>query len=415
MSRPGSARRFAIGLSLLLPSLQCSAGGGGSSGADVGAGPEPGALPSTGVTPTGSGSGVLLGDEGAAVDSNGNPLNIGSEQLCDGVDENQNDIIDDVDRGRDGLCDCLNIGFLGALASDAGDQTGAFEAWLEERSDVPVTHIGARDTLTPELLRDLQVLVIGNVSERNASGGFAAAELDALRQWVEVEGGGLMSLAGYTARDADVVPTNALLAPFGLAYDHQGRGAGVLGMGQAPPVLVRGIVAPEHPVLDGISVLGVYFGYPVTGDGDVLLSEGTFNLAIAKTLGAGRVLAFADEWVTQDALWLPMADRPLTPCEQACTQCTMQCVQCDQQCADCQLQPCQGGQPAPAGGTCARGCDQACSACSANCQTCEQTCADCSALEQRDQLDIPRFWLNAMRWLTPANECQVPVPPRVVF
>lgn len=394
------------GFVLLACSVDCSAGGG--EGAGVGSGG-----PGT-VLPGGSGEdpGVIFDDNGMAVDSNGNPLNIGSEVACDGVDDNNNGIIDDVDRGRDGLCDCLRIGFLGALASDAGTMTGAFQAWLEERSDVPVKQIGARETLTADLLRDLQVLVVGNVADRANAGGFPPAEIEALRQWVDAEGGGLMTLAGYTARDADVAPTVSLLGPFGMGYDYQGRGPGVLGTG-APPMLVRGLVAPEHPTLDGITVLGVYYAYPVQGDGQVLVNEAGFNLAMAKAVGTGHVLAFSDEWITQDALWYPMMNRPLTPCEQGCTQCTSQCVQCDQQCASCQLEPCQGGQPA--GATCVRGCDQACQMCSANCQTCEQTCADCSALEQRDQLDIPRFWLNVMRWLTPANECQVPVPPRVVF
>jgi hypothetical protein len=394
------------GFILLACSIDCSAGGG--EGAGVG-NDGPGT-----VLPGGSGDdpGVIFNDDGQAVDSNGNPINIGSEAACDGVDDNNNGIIDDVDRGRDGLCDCLRIGFLGSLASDAGTMTGAFQAWLEERSDVPVKLIGARETLTADLLRDLQVLVVGNVADRANAGGFPPAEIEALRQWVDVEGGGLMTLAGYTARDADVAPTVALLGPFGMSYDFQGRGPGVLGTG-APPMLVRGLVAPEHPTLTGITVLGVYYAYPVLGDGQVLVSEAGFNLAMVKTVGMGHVFAFADEWITQDALWYPMMNRPLTPCEQGCTQCTNQCVQCDQQCATCQLEPCQGGQPA--GGTCVRGCDQACQMCTANCQTCEQTCATCSALEQRDQLDIPRFWLNVMRWLTPANECQVPVPPRVVF
>lgn len=406
MSRACFSYPRLAGFVLLACSIDCSAGGG--EGAGVGNG-DPGT-----VLPGGSGNdpGVIFNDDGQAVDSNGNPINIGSEAACDGVDDNNNGIIDDVDRGRDGLCDCLRIGFLGALASDAGNMTGAFQAWLEERSDVPVKQIGARETLTADLLRDLQVLVVGNVADRANAGGFPPAEIEALRQWVDVEGGGLMTLAGYTARDADVAPTVSLLAPFGLGYDYQGRGPGVLGTG-APPMLVRGLVAPEHPTLAGITVLGVYYAYPVQGDGQVLVSESGFNLAMAKTVGTGHVFAFSDEWITQDALWYPMMNRPLTPCEQSCTQCTSQCVQCDTQCASCQLEPCQGGQPA--GGTCVRGCDQACQMCSANCQTCEQACTDCSALEQRDQLDIPRFWLNVLRWLTPANECQVPVPPRVVF
>jgi hypothetical protein len=424
MNRGWALARAANGMALCLAvvgssfaTAGCSAGGSGSGGTEVG-GPSAGGSPT--LPPASPGSpgdpdrGFLIGDGTPAVDSNGNPVNIGTEVACDGVDDNLNGIIDDVDKGKDGLCDCLRIGFLGNFASDAGNRTGAFESWLEERSDVPVTHIGARDTLTPELLRELQVLVIGNLSERANGAGYAPAEVDALRQWVEVDAGGMMSLAGYTAREQDILPTVALLAPTGLSYDYAGRGPGVMGVG-APPVLTRGIVAADHATLAGISVMGVYNAYPVIGDGTVLIREGNFNLAMAKTLGAGHVFAFSDEWITQDALWFPMMNRPLTPCQQSCNQCNMQCTSCDQQCAACQLQPCQGGQQVPDGGTCARGCDQACQSCSGNCGTCEQACAACSALEPMGELDIPRFWLNVLSWLTPSNECQVPVPLEIVF
>jgi hypothetical protein len=407
----------ALGGVLLQATAGCSAGGGagsGSVGSESAAGGSP-TLPRPGNgTPSGTTQGVLIGDGSEAVDSNGNPVNIGSEVACDGIDENDNGVIDDVDKGRDGLCDCLRIGFLGDFASDAGNRTGAFESWLEERSDVPVTHIGAGDTLTAELLEGLQVIVIGNLSQRANGTPYAPAEVDVLRQWVEVGAGGLMSLAGYTARENDIVPTVTLLAPTGLSYDYMGRGPGVLGTG-APPMLTRGIVAANHPALAGITAMGIYNAYPVVGDGEVLIRDGNFNLAMAKTFGVGNVFAFSDEWITQDALWAPMLNRPLTPCQQSCNQCSMQCTSCDQQCAACQLQPCQGGQAAPDGGTCVRGCDQACQACSGNCQTCESACAACSALEQDDKLDIPRFWLNTLRWLTPANECQVPVPIEIVF
>jgi len=351
-------------------------------------------------------------DDQSLVDANGKPRNVGSESACDGIDENMNGIVDDVDKGKDGLCDCLHIGFLGELASDAGNNTGAFETWLNARSDVPVKHVGARDTLTPEVLADLQVIVIGNLRQRGSS-GFSAAEIDAFSQWIQ-NGGGVISLAGYTANPNDMIPTVALLQPTGLSYDYQGRGPGVLGTG-APPVIVHGIAAPDHPTVAGIHALGVYNAYPVTGDGQVIVREGTFNLAMAKEVGAGHVYAFSDEWITQDLLWSPLT-RPQTPCQQGCTQCTNQCSNCETQCSNCQLQPCEGGQQAAgAGATCRRGCDQACTQCQTNCQTCQQTCTSCSALAQDDTLDIPRFWLNVIRWLTPANECQVPVPDVIVY
>jgi hypothetical protein len=400
-------------------SLQsCSAGG--TAQKSVGVEDAPGQapqLPASSPAQSGgpnSGAGFMIDDQ-ALIDANGKPINVGSETVCDGIDENNNGITDDVDKGRDGLCDCLHIDFLDALTSDAGNRTDAFETWLEARSDVPVAHIGARDTITADALKDLQVLVIGNLAERRSAGGYSAAEVEALQQWIQVDGGGLMSLAGYTSTEQDITPTVALLAPTGLSYDYQSRGSGVFNMVVGPPpAIVHGIVAPDHPSVEGIQALGVFHAYPVLGDGQVIVRENNFNLAMAKEIGAGHVYAFADEWITQDVLWSPIM-RPLTPCQQSCSQCTNQCSNCDTQCANCQLQPCEGGQQVPEGATCRRGCDQACTQCATNCQTCKTACAACSALEQDDTLDIPRFWLNVIRWLTPVNECQVPVPPTIVY
>lgn len=388
----------------------CSAGGSGSSPTvetDDGSSPPVFDDGRSNTPPPLVGGGGLLG-----VDDSGEPVNVGTELVCDGIDDNGNGIIDDVDVGRDGLCDCLRIGFLGVFASDAGNATGAFESWLEARSSVPITNIGPTQPLTAELLADLQVIVVGNLAQRANAGGFTPAEVQALVEWVQA-GGGLMTLAGYTAREGDIVPTTQLLAPFGLGYDYQGRGAGVLSMG-APPMIVTGIVAPMHPAVENITALGVYAAYPVTGDGETIVREGSFDLAQAKLVGEGRVFAFSDEWITQDRLWLPMQQANQTPCQQRCNQCNNECARCDAQCTQCSLEPCQGGQMPLPGETCARGCDQACTQCSMACTTCEAACAECSALEQQNTLDIPRFWLNVMRWLTPANECQVVIPP-VVF
>lgn len=408
-----------LSLAFLAALQSCSAGG--SAPEDVGVSNGGSGAPVLPPPSTGTGSGTpgqeggFQLDDSQLIDENAPPRDVGGETACDGIDENGNGVVDDVDKGRDGLCDCLNIGFFGALASDNGNTTGAFETWLETRSDVPVTHIGARDTITADLLRPLQVLVIGNLRERG-NAGFSPAELEAFRQWIEVEGGGVMSLAGYTANANDMVPTVALLAPTGISYDYQNRGPGVLGqvMNGPPPVIVNDIVTPDHPSMEGIKAMGVFNAYPVVGDGQVILRSGEFNLAMAKTLGAGHVFVFSDEWITQDVLWSPMA-RPLTQCQQSCNQCNNQCNNCDTNCSNCQLQPCQGGQQPPDGGTCARGCDQACAQCTNNCQTCEAACAACSAQEAEQTLDIPRFWLNTFRWLTPANECQVPVPTTIVY
>jgi hypothetical protein len=418
MRRSSVVAASLLSLSMFAALQSCSAGGGDQGTAGVAS-----ALPGQGPKlPDGSGKGggsapannPFMIDDQSLVDVNGKPRNVGTELACDGVDENMNGVVDDVDKGKDGLCDCLHIGFLGALASDNGNSTGAFQAWLEARSDVPVKQIGARDKLTPEVLADLQVLIVGNLRDRG-NAGFTSDEINAFSQWIQ-DGGGVMTLAGYSANPNDMQSTVQLLAPTGMGYDLSVGGAGVLGvvMNGPPPVIVHGITAPDHPTVQGIQALGVFNAYPVTGDGQVIVREGNYTLAEAKELGGGHVFVFADEWITQDVLWSPQT-RPQTPCQQSCNQCKNQCSNCDIQCQNCQMQPCQGGQQAPDGGTCARGCDQSCNQCQTNCQTCEQACTACSALEQDDTLDMGRFWLNVIRWLTPANECQVPVPDVIVY
>jgi hypothetical protein len=367
----------------------------------------PGGAPTSNTPPGLVGGGEIFG----GVDDDGKPRNVGTETICDGVDDNGNGVIDDVDVGKDGLCDCLKIGFLGSFASDAGSATNAFQSWLEARSSVPIKNIGATTPLTAEVLGDLQVIVVGNLAQRRSAGGFMPAEVEAVNQWVQA-GGGLMTLTGYTANEQDAQPTVQLLQPSGLGYAYQGRGPGILGTG-APPVISTGIVDPMSPIVEGITAIGVYNAYPVTGDGQVIFREGTNDLAQAKTVGEGRVFAFSDEWITQDCLWVPNQTMNQTPCQQQCSQCANESARCDTQCADCAAQPCQGGQMPAAGETCVRGCDQSCTECSNRSDTCETACTACSALEVNKKLDIPRFWLNTLRWLTPVNECQVTIPPTV--
>lgn len=338
------------------------------------------------------------------------PENIGSEELCDGIDENNNGIIDDVDVGNDGLCDCLNIAFLGELASNAGDATGAFEDWLEARSDIPVTHIGARDELAPETFSSLQVVIVGNMTER-VGNPYSSAELASLESFVTERGGGVMSLAGYTANETAMEPTVELMGFTGMGYAYQGTGPGILGQG-APPVRITGISAPDHPTVDGVDAVGVYFGYPVTGDGEVIFEQEDYVLAMAKQVGNGRAFAFADEWITQDRLWLPQmqTQTALTQCQQRCMQVEEECGRCETQCAECETQPCQGGgdlDPA----TCPRGCDSGCESCSAQCEMGQMECTTCMAAESAEpELDMARFWLNVISWLTPDNECKVRIP-----
>lgn len=342
------------------------------------------------------------------------PLNLGSETTCDDMDENSNGIIDDVDVGKDGLCDCIHIGFFGEISSDAGMKTASFEAWLVARSgQVPIKHLAANETLTADWLASLQVLIVGGMQDRAAAGGkFTAEEVAAFDDWVQNRGGGVITLSGYTASSDDARPTNELLVNTGLSYQLTGVPMdGVIGDG-APPNWLTGIVAPDHPTVDQVSQIGVYYAYPVKGDGTVILREGTYDLAMAKEVGMGKVFIFSDEWITQDATWAGLSDGQSMPCQQPCNEQQNSCRIASEQCTQCEMAPCSDPNDTDAG-TCAKGCQPSCENETMRCQTNTDLCTACQAEADARAEATPRLWLNTIRWLTPTSECKVDIPPSV--
>lgn len=353
-------------------------------------------------------------DETDPTSGGGSPIapRLGTESLCDGLDENGNGIVDDVDVGGDGLCDCIRLGFFGQVSSDAGGETAAFQAWLEERSgQIPVQTLPATGTLTAEWLADLQVVIVGGMQERAASGaGFTQAELDAFDNWLLQRGGGVFTLSGYTETSSDVAPTNALLQRIGVQYETAGvAAAGVIGDG-APPIWLSGIVAPDHPSVDGVAEFGFYYGYPVVGNGTVVLRDQGYDLAMAKEYGAGRVFVFGDEWITQDVTWSGSVVGANDPCQQPCNEQDNICRISAEQCERCAMEPCSDPNDIDLA-TCSKGCQPSCESESQRCADYTAQCETCTGAAGSREQATPRLWLNTIRWLTPANECQVDIPP----
>ncbi len=356
---------------------------------------------------------ILVVEGMTETDGEDRPVNLGSETECDGLDENDNGVIDDVDVGRDGLCDCINMGFFGQISSDAGSDTAAFEAWLVERSgEVPVKHLDADGTITEEWLASLQVLIVGGLEDR--SGGFSDAEIAAFDGWLQERGAGVITLNGYTNQIEDGQKINELLVNTGLGYDFGGGipGQGVIGDGEAPPVWLTDLPTPDHPSVDGVNQIGVFYGYPVAGDGSVILRAEGFDLAMAKEIGKGRAFVFADEWITQDATWSGSVNGQDDPCQQPCNEEQNICGIAETQCARCEDEPCS--DPAELdSATCTKGCQPSCDSETARCETYAAECAECTEASDARAEATPRLWLNTIRWLTPENECKVDIPPVV--
>lgn len=201
-------------------------------------------------------------------------------EVCDGADNDDNGIIDDVDVGGDGVCDCLRIATIGVPGVWGGGNV--LEGWLDARIEAGATHLGDQ-RLTPAVLANYQILVAQDVRSRR----YTNDEIRAVVDWVAA-GGGFMTLIGYGA-PTEVRNVNRLLNPLGLEYDDE-------------PILVGIATVPvrtwhDHPVAEGVMQIGVNNGYEVTGDGEVIAEEDDYVLMRGVSRGLGRVLAWGDEWV----------------------------------------------------------------------------------------------------------------------
>ncbi len=276
---------------------------------------DPGGNGATGAGATGAGaglngsgsSGIKLPDSGRPVDGgldeNGKPINVALEQPpCDGVDNDNDGIIDDIDVGGDGICDCLQVVTLGERISKGASQsdTTAFVGWLQGLGSLPPREVHNR-VLTPVDLAGADVVVVQNIADKI----YSSAELQILNDFV-AGGGGVMTMAGYSGSDADANNVNNLLkrlqAPY---YDSAGRGPGLWNSGQEGSVSITGFT-PAHPISTNVNAVGVYYGYPVTGgptDSLTVASDGLGIVGKTSTLGKGKVFVWADEWITFSSDW----------------------------------------------------------------------------------------------------------------
>jgi hypothetical protein len=209
-----------------------------------------------------------------------------SDLVCDGVDDDCNGSIDDVDLGGDGICDCLSIGILGRPGANP---SANFQAWLESRGTTTTRFgVDGGETLTAAMLEPFAVIVIDGLPRE-----YTDAEASALAAFVEA-GGGVMAMTGHDG-GADRPNANSLLAGLGASY--------LAGLVNGP---VTDFV--PHPLTTGLASVTFAGGYHIesTTASTVVarLPGGTAGLAIER--GLGRVFVWGDEWVEFDSEWTTM-------------------------------------------------------------------------------------------------------------
>jgi predicted nucleic acid-binding Zn-ribbon protein len=224
----------------------------------------------------------------------------GIETECNGIDDDQNGIVDDVDIGKDGICDCLNIATVGIPGT--WGEGNVFSEWLSERSSMEIINL-ADGILDDATLEPFQVIVFLNVGEGEdgINRQYGEEEVAALNRWIQA-GGGIMTLIGYADYPEEVDNINRLLSPYGIYYDT----VPILQKQGQDTVPITGWTA--HPTTEGINAVGVDNGYEVMGLGTLLATESTLDVARVVTSGEGNIFVWGDEWISYDSEWVEMTE-----------------------------------------------------------------------------------------------------------
>ncbi|MBK7579248.1 MAG: hypothetical protein IPI67_03495 [Myxococcales bacterium] len=254
---------------------------GGSTGATGGSSGDASAGSGGNGATGGSGGSIILPDAGPCTPTSA------TETLCDGLDDDCNGKVDDVDVGKDGICDCLSIGIIGNPGSNP---SANFQAWLTARgTSVERTHLTATESFDSALLSKYDVLILDRLPR-----SYTNPEADSLKSWVE-SGGGFVSMTGYTDSAPDFY-ANTLLAPFGLAYQP--------GLYSEPVTQFA-----THPVTTGLTSVTFAGGYLVKDSGStggtstVIGSISAGPVAFAHERSKGRAVIWGDEWIEFDSEW----------------------------------------------------------------------------------------------------------------
>lgn len=245
------------------------------------------------------------GDSNADVDfdviADSDTLTTGLEAPpCNGIDDDGNGIIDDIDVGGDGICDCLNIATVG-IPGPWGEGN-IFTDWLGSRSSVAVVNLGDA-VLDDSILAPFQVIVFLNVGEASDGIGrqYTDTETDALQRWI-ASGGGIMTTIGYASYPEEVDNINRVLSPYSVGYDptpvlqKQGN--------QTVPI----VTWQTHAITEGVTAVGVDNGYEVIGDGTYIAEEQNISMAEVTGSGEGNIFVWGDEWICYNSEWQNLGD-----------------------------------------------------------------------------------------------------------
>ena len=241
-----------------------------------------------------------------------------------------------------GKCTCLKLALLGTLTSAAADpDTTAFTKWLADSSDgsAVATNIPTKPTIDAAFLAQYDILLVANVNGWTIS----ADEKAAVAKWVSEQGGGIITLTGFTSTATEAAATSQLISFAGINYTgtteaqfaappsgekkpvyYKGgtvdlklcmdwSGGTTMGVEHAKPFITTPLkFTPQTGTLEKLTAnldyVGAFIGWSIDAPADatVITKDPVTggNMAVAKEVnGKGRIFAFGDEWVTFTNEW----------------------------------------------------------------------------------------------------------------
>ena len=290
----------------------CSAGvvdaspSGGTTGSPLGGIPATGGgLSSTGITGSG---GLALTTNPSAVPPVG------------GASGATTEVVPCTD-GDNCTCSALTVAVIGKPgkwgANPAGDSDTALQEWLNSSSagTAKADNYTTRHTLTPDFLAPYNVIILASLSDDSNTGPFwtfDSSEVAAVQDWVESKGGGLITLTGYSGDGREVNAPNQLIAFSGISYNMDGVYAPYLdwrvcGCAHSNPLSDWNRTDPVIANLsNNITWVGLDNGRSINAPADAHVAAtvaGPKNALVGKLVGKGRVLVYADEWITYTTQW----------------------------------------------------------------------------------------------------------------
>ncbi len=279
---------------------QAGTGGGGGAGLSLGGSGGPASSGGTGGSAASQGSGGAGGTTRPS-----NTSDAGQMVGCDGGDAC--------------TCPAFKLAVIGKPgkwgANPNGDPDTALQDWLNSSSagTAQADNFTSRPTLTTDFLASYSVIILASLSDDSSNGPwwtFSDVEVAAFRAWIE-NGGGVITLTGYSGSPSEIDPVNQLIGFSGITYSSNAVWGDCADVQTCNCTHSNTLSAWNRtdPVIanlsTGVTYVGFQNGRPINAPSDahVAATDGGSNVLVGKVVGKGRVLAFGDEWITYTSQW----------------------------------------------------------------------------------------------------------------